>query len=59
MGAGDAGQPLSEDVQDRQSRHSGSMPLLTRLRSRITRKFSSDKDTPKINAAAQQAVAAY
>jgi len=50
---------LSEDVQDRQSRHSGSMPLLTRLRSRITRRFSSDKDTPKMNAAAQQAVAAY
>ena len=56
--AGEAGQPLSEDSSGKHSRHS-SMPILSKIRSSITRRLSSGKEAPKMTAAAQQAVAAY
>ena len=56
--AGEAEQPLSEDASGNHNRHS-SMPILSKIRSSINRRLSSGKDTPKMTAAAQQAVAAY
>ena len=56
--AGEAGQPLSGDSSGKHNRHA-SMPIMSRIRSSINRRLSSGKDTPKMTAAAQQAVAAY
>ncbi len=56
--AGETGQPLSEDSSGKHNRHS-SMPILSKIRSSINRRLSSGKDTPKMTAAAQQAVAAH
>ncbi|CAK0771966.1 hypothetical protein CVIRNUC_003915 [Coccomyxa viridis] len=55
---GETGQPLSEDSSGSHNRHS-SMPILSKIRSSINRRLSSGKDTPKMTAAAQQAVAAH
>ena len=46
---------MSEDAADKHRKHSG---MLGMIRSRLSRRYSSEKDAPRINVAAQQAVAA-